>query len=251
MDFIANQLLRNKTLNPGFETTTLEGQNIRLKPKKKVKNNDRMRLTPLKVIDHTLTTKTPRVTSQPQTDLTSNTIRIDNKLTDNHNHDTHHRIIKRQAMLGLISVAIGFGGGVALTRYLDNKQLTKIEEKLQNLRDADDAIIHHLQHNDDNIKINRDSISNTARILVGITQTIRNNEGKTLHRSDLNQAFLNIQQSIHTIRQNMNKYRHIIECALQHRLSIEALSYQGANQAFSKIKTNAKGKGLKTVITTA
>ena len=49
----------------------------------------------------------------------------------------------------------------------------------------------------------------------------------------------------------MNKYGHIIECALQRKLSIEALSYEGANQAFSEIRSKAQAKGLKTVITTA
>ena len=167
--FKLNQLLKNKTLNPDLETITIEGQKIRLKPKNKPRNNDRMELTPWKVIDHTLTTKTPHdiVTSRPQSDLTSNTIEIDDKFTDNSNQNTHHRIVKRQAAaIAGLSAIVGFGGGIALTRYLDNKQLTRIEKKLQNLRDADDEIIHHLQHNDENIKINRDSISNTARILV-------------------------------------------------------------------------------------
>ena len=213
-----------------------------------------MRLTTWRVIDHTLTTKTPydRVTSRHQSDLTSSTIEINDKFTDNRNHDTQHRIVKRQALaVAGLSAIVGFGGGVALTRYLDNKQLTRIKKKLQNLRDADDEIIHHLQHNDENIKINKDSISNTAPILVGITETLENDQNKILHRSELNQAFLSIQNSIHSIRQNMNKYGHIIECALQRKLSIEALSYQGANQAFSDIRTKTQAKGLRTVITTA
>ena len=96
LDFIANQLSKNKTLNPDLETTRLEGQKIRLKPKKKVRNNDRMRLTPWRIIDHTLTTKEPRVTARPQSDLTSNTIKIDDKFTNKRNQDTHHEIVKRQ-----------------------------------------------------------------------------------------------------------------------------------------------------------
>ena len=53
--------------------------------------------------------------------------------------------------MGLISAAIGFGGGVATTRYLDNRQMDRIEEKLQNLRQVDEQIVHHLEHDNENI----------------------------------------------------------------------------------------------------
>ena len=47
------------------------------------------------------------------------------------------------------------------------------------------------------------------------------------------------------------KYQRIIECAFQHCLSIEALSHEGATEAYNSIKNKAKEKGLKTVISTA
>ena len=76
-----------------------------------------MRLNPWRVIDHTLTTESPydRVTSCPQNELNQNTIKIDDKLTGN--YEENHRIVKGQATVGLISAAIGFGGGIAITRY--------------------------------------------------------------------------------------------------------------------------------------
>ena len=49
----------------------------------------------------------------------------------------------------------------------------------------------------------------------------------------------------------MGKYQRITECAFQHCLSIEALSHEGAKEAYNSIKSKAKEKGLETVISTA
>ena len=150
--------------------------------------------------------------------------------------------------MGLISAAIGFGGGVATTRYLDNRQMDRIEEKLQNLRQVDEQIVHHLEHDSENIKINRGSIRLVGQILEGMIATFQKED---LHRSEFNSALASLQQSIHSIRQNIMKYQRIIECAFQHCLSIEALSHEGATEAYNSIKNKAKEKGLKTVISTA
>ena len=105
-----------------------------------------------------------------------------------------------------------------------------------------------MEHDSENIKINRGSIRHVGQILEGIIATFQKED---LHRSEFNSALAPLQQSLHSIRQNIMKYQKIIECAFQHRLSIEALSHEGATEAYNSIKNKAKEKGLKTVISTA
>lgn len=144
----------------------------------------------------------------------------------------------------LIAGIIGLATGATMYGLLDQTKIDLLASNINNLGFRQDKMIHLLEAQDKNIRMNRDSIGRISHVLVKVTETL------SAQQLTLDMAVLTLycNHLLDHVDEKLGLFVNAAREGSKHRLAHGLLSYDDAVKALHQIAVMAKSKNYELIV---